>query len=343
MTADIEQINPRNVAALAAWHATVVAADTHGREATATPWQLPEVQADLADQTDAVKLVLGGIEDGRTMVVAGQVHMPLTHSRDLAVIEVFVHPEHRRRGHGSRMLEQLEVVARGHGRSLLETAARWPYDGPADGAGTPGLEFLRRHGFRLGLVDVMRSVDLPVDDARLAALAAEAAPHHAAYTLRSFVGPVPDELAQGWAELEATLMVEAPTGDLEREAESADVDELRRYEAVIEAQGRTKLNTVALDAAGELVAYTDLVVSAHDPDKAFQWGTLVRPDHRGHRLGLAVKVANLRLLQSSAPSATRLLTWNAEVNTHMVEVNEALGFKPLERVGELQKRLPAGG
>ena len=45
---DIEQINPRNEPALAAWHATVVAADRHGRQETATPWQLPEVQATVS-------------------------------------------------------------------------------------------------------------------------------------------------------------------------------------------------------------------------------------------------------------------------------------------------------
>ena len=54
-----------------------------------------------------------------------------------------------------------------------------------------------------------------------------------------------------------------------------------------------------------MVAYTDLAATEHEPERAYQWGTLVRPDHRGHRLGLAVKVANLRLLQESAPTSPR--------------------------------------
>ena len=336
---DIEQINPRNEPALAAWHATVVAADVHGREDTATPWQLPEVQAELMDQTDALRLVFAGIEDGRTVVVSGQIGMSLRHSLQQADLGVFVHPDHRRRGHGSRMLDHLETVARGHGRSVLNAEASWPHEDAADGAGSAGADFLRARGFRFGIGDVMRSLDLPVDDRLLADLAADAAPHHTAYELRSWVGRVPTELEVGWADLVSTLMVEAPVGDMERERESADVEELRRRQATIEAQGRTLFNTVALDADGWPVAYSNLATSIHDPGNAFQWGTLVRPEHRGHRLGLAVKVANLRSFQSTDPVATRLRTWNAEVNTHMVGVNERLGFRPVERLGEFQKRL----
>ena len=336
---DIEQINPLNVPALRAWHDTVVAADTFGREQTASPWQFPEVQAELAAQQDITRLVYAGIEDGRTLVAAGQIGMPLRDNLAQANVAVFVHPEHRRRGHGTRMMEHLETVVRGHGRSVLNAETSWPYDSPADGAREPGPEFLARMGFRLGLGNVMRSLDLPVADRLLVDLAAEAAPHHTAYRLRSWVGPVPAELEVGWADIVSGLMVEAPVGEMERERESADVEELRRRQAMIEAQGRTLYNTVALGRAGGLAAYSNLAISKHDPDNAFQWGTLVRPEHRGHRLGLAVKVANLRLFQSTPQRAARLLTWNAEVNNHMIGVNEALGFVPVERLGEFQKRL----
>ncbi|MFC5175931.1 GNAT family N-acetyltransferase [Nocardioides taihuensis] len=342
-TVDIEQIDPANRAALAAWHATVVAADTFGREENATPWQLPEVEAELAEQTDVTRLVFAGIQDGRTVVVSGQVGMPLRHSTHHADLAVYAHPDHRRRGHGTRMLAHLEEVARGHGRTVANAEAAWPYDAPADGTGTPAGEFLRSCGYKFGIGDVMRTLDLPVDDAVLDALAAEAAPHHAAYTLRSWAGRVPDELAVGWADLLADLMIEAPTGEMERQRESAGVEEMRRHEALVAAQGRTTYNTVALDADGWPVAYSNLAVTRHEPGNAFQWGTLVRPEHRGHRLGLAVKAVNLRFYQDTVrhdeERATRLRTWNAEINTHMVSVNERLGFRAVERLGEFQKGL----
>ena len=65
----------------------------------------------------------------------------------------------------------------------------------------------------------------------------------------------------------------------------------------------------------------------------------MRRAHRGHRLGVAVKVATLRLLQERRPDVTEVLTYNAEVNDHMIAVNELLGFEPVARLGEFQKAL----
>ena len=119
----------------------------------------------------------------------------------------------------------------------------------------------------------------------------------------------------------------------------ADVALRREAEAQLVRQGRTPYSTVALDAAGAVVAYTEVVATTHEPGKAYQWGTLVRKADRGHRLGLAVKVANVQLLQRERPDLTLVVTWNSEVNSHMVAVNEQLGFEPVERLGEFQKRL----
>ena len=53
-------------------------------------------------------------------------------------------------------------------------------------------------------------------------------------------------------------------------------------------------------------------------------------------------MAALRRLQAAEDPAgpvDHVLTWNADSNTHMVAVNEALGFEPAEWCGMLQKRL----
>ncbi len=54
---------------------------------------------------------------------------------------------------------------------------------------------------------------------------------------------------------------------------------------------------------------------------------------------LLVPDKTLALLQRESPFTRRVLTWNAEVNGHMIGVNERLGFVPVERSGEFQKRL----
>lgn len=107
------------------------------------------------------------------------------------------------------------------------------------------------------------------------------------------------------------------------------------------ASGRTKLTTVALDDAGDVAAYTEIAVPEADPGRSFQWGTLVRKAHRGRRLGLATKAANLLWLQTERPEVTSVITWNAEVNRHMVAINERLGFRPVARAAEFQRVLGA--
>jgi GNAT superfamily N-acetyltransferase len=336
---EIGRVDPFDDARLEAWHDVYARAERHGREELATPWTLPELRVQVQQPTRSSRseLLLGTA--GGVAVVAGTVQLRMLDN--LGHAEVFVHtaPEHRRRGHGSAMLAEVERVAHEHGRTTLESEAAWAHDVGPTGAGTPGLEFSRAHGYEMGLGDVMRVLELPVDDGLLDALGAEAATRHPSYTLRSWVGPVPDDLVQSWAELTTTLMTEAPTGEMERESEAVDIAALREGEEVSRRQGRTKFNTVALDADGTVVAYTDIVTTVHEPTRAYQWGTLVRRADRGHRLGMAVKVANLRLLQRKTTGLRRVVTWNAEVTAHMIGVNERLGFVPVERSGELQKRL----
>ena len=72
-------------------------------------------------------------------------------------------------------------------------------------------------------------------------------------------------------------------GTLELEQEVYDEERIRSHEAMMAEAGRTGYFTVALDASGEVVAYTQLAVPRYDPGRVFQWGTLVHPDHRGHR------------------------------------------------------------
>lgn len=339
----IVPVDPFDDAALEAWHAVYAAATVFGYEDTAAPWQLEEARVLLQEPTSdtwaAAWAGLLGDAPGAPVVAAGWMETPLRDNLERADVEVHVLPGHRRRGHGTAMLDHLERVARERGRSILLTEAHHAYAAGPDGAGEPGPEFARARGFTLGLGDVQRELRLPAAEELLDRLAAEAAPHTTAYTLRSWVGPVPDELLAGWAEVTASLMTEAPVGDLALEPEVPDPDGVRERERVVERQGRTTYNTAALDADGTVVAYTDLATTVHEPGRAYQWGTLVRRAHRGHLLGLAVKVANLRLLQAQRPDITRVTTYNAEVNDHMIGVNELLGFQPVARLAELQKIL----
>jgi GNAT superfamily N-acetyltransferase len=337
---EIGEVDVHDDAALQEWYDVSAAALREGLGDLASVWSLAELTVSVREPSRSRRMHLyAGRADGR-VVVAGGLVMPLLDNIDSATVTAEVHPDHWRRGYGTAMLAHVEAEARTRGRVLLDHNLDWPATLGAEGEGWPAREFALHHGYRMTLGELQRELTLPVDDAVLDALAREAAAHHEGYRLTSWVGAVPEQLALGWETLSSSLMTEAPTGDRELEPEVVDVANLREREAVADKQGRTRVCTAALTADGEVAAYTDLAFTPHEPGKAYQWGTLVRSADRGHRLGLAVKVANLRLLQSLDVGVTRLLTWNAEVNAHMIGVNEQLGFRIVARAGGFQKRLP---
>jgi hypothetical protein len=58
-------------------------------------------------------------------------------------------------------------------------------------------------------------------------------------------------------------------------------------------------------------------------------GTLsVAPEHRGHRLGTLIKVANLEFARAQRSELRAIGTCNADSNSHMVAINEAMEFRP---------------
>jgi GNAT superfamily N-acetyltransferase len=334
----IRPLDASEPAAMAAWHATHHAAHVFGQQ-HASPWMLEEMRAEFLGERAGERVEpFGGYLDG-VCVATGTLELPQLDNRHIGYVDVAVHPDHRRQGHGSAMLAHLTDVAVAQGRNTLNADAAWSYDAPADGAGTTNADFLTAHGFVFGLGDVKRALDLPVDDALLDRLAAEAAPHHADYVLRDFAGPVPEDIIDAFGDLVGSLISEAPMGDLDFEPEVFDATRIRADEKVFEASGRTKYTTVAIAGDGEVVAYSELVVPTYDTGRVYQWGTLARPAHRGHRLGLATKVHNLRQVQQHESGRSVVFTYNAEVNDHMIAVNEQMGFRPVARLGEFQKKL----
>ena len=90
--------------------------------------------------------------------------------------------------------------------------------------------------------------------------------------------------------------------------------------------------------SGRLVGHSDIETFADLPQAAYQGNTLVAPDHRGRRLALLLKAANVSRLLRLRPTAERLYTWTAEENPAILRANEELGFVPVSTHPGWQKR-----
>ncbi len=97
--------------------------------------------------------------------------------------------------------------------------------------------------------------------------------------------------------------------------------------------------TAAIAPDGTLAAYTDATIEAARRTQASIDITYALPEHRGHSLGLAVKLAHHRTLRAAVPECRFVLTDNADDNVHMNAVNEAMGYRLVEDLHEVQKEL----
>ena len=262
--------------------------------------------------------------------------MPHLDNLEKAHLAVGVPPERARRGVGTAIVEQLTETLRRSDRTTILAEVNVPFARRADHGYR---QFAERRGFKLANIEIRRTLDLPVPVEQLDAWTDEAAAHHADYRLETFDGPIPDDLVESYCYLLGRLAVDAPTGDIDFEEEVITPDGLREREKRLEEQGRVAYATLAISPQGAAVAHSVLCVPSGDAGNVYQWGTLVHGDHRGHRLGLATKVRNLRAVQQNHPDRTRVITTNSETNGPMVAINEQLGFTPVELLAEFQLKL----
>jgi GNAT superfamily N-acetyltransferase len=251
----------------------------------------------------------------------------LAENQQMLAVEIAVDPAHRRRGAGSALLEAARAEARLDGRSVLLGEAFRPYDDSGAGGAD---RFAEHHGFTAQYAALHQVLDFPIDNQRLNDLAAGIASKHHDYDLVSWDGPCPAEHIEEFCELLSLVDEQVPLDDLDLQPKRWTPERLRAAEERRRTQGRFGSTTVVIAADGTLAGYTRLAGSAQQPGRLDQGDTLVRTEHRGHRLGLALKLANLRALQTRTTEQATIHTWNAEANAAMIAVNDDLGFRPVE-------------
>lgn len=315
--------------------------------------QTPRERWGRLSDADDERLVTLAARDGRTVLGYAQIELPGRGNEHLAYVDLAVRLGSRRRGLGSALWDATVDVARREGRRTVFAGvdqSTEPAPGPrtlvpATGSGgvdmdRPGARFAAGRGLELEQVDRYSVLQVPLAADVLAAhQEAAAAVAHADYELVTWVDRCPDEWVDGLAVLEQAMSTDAPVGGLDLREEPWDAARVRRMERRRDTSGQRTLTAGAVHrATGTLAAFTQIVLGSR-PDFGWQHNTLVRTDHRGHRLGMLVKAGNLAQLAVQAPQARRIGTWNAEENAHMLAINVALGFAPAGGSSSWQLRL----
>lgn len=270
---------------------------------------------------------------------------------DTAWQNVRVLPEFRRRGIGTALADHIEALARAEGkRRILAWAASPPAGGARLDAPTghgsvpaenPEVQFLRARAFRLEQVERGSRLALPVDDTTLAELRRAAERHSGpAYRVHHWVDRTPERWRADRAMLMTRMSTDAPSAGMEEPADMWTVQRLLDAEERWATDPRRQLMAVVEHVPEQtLVGYSLLIIPPSPSRPVDQDDTLVLREHRGHRLGMLLKTANIQELQRLAPGHPSIITFNAEENRPMLDVNEAVGFAPVAHEGAWRKDL----
>jgi GNAT superfamily N-acetyltransferase len=310
-------------------------AELHGRP-DAPFWELQEFLGVFRSHDSGERHELFAAYDGDRMVGNAVLWSFLLDNVDKAAFKVRVDVADRGQGIGRALVQRVEQTVKDDGRSLVMTDATLPFDEQDSHAYR---RFLEACGYEFSIYEVVRHLSLPVDDEQIQEWIDEAAPHHEGYTIETFVGAVPDDLVESLCVLFGQLAVDAPTGVVDFEEETYTAQRYAESLATMAAMGRAGYETVALTPDRQVVAQSTLALSLGANPNVYQWGTFVHREHRGHRLGLATKAANLRAVQAARGDLTRVITQNGDTNDYMVAINERMGFRPIEVSAEFVKHL----
>jgi GNAT superfamily N-acetyltransferase len=246
--------------------------------------------------------------------------MPTRDNLHLVWAQIFVHPDQRRHGHGSVIMNEALRMARESGRSTI-----WVGTAEDDHGAR---RFVEGFGFRYASHDARRRQVLAnVDQAEVQRLWKMAETAAADYGLERLQPPISDEVLTALVEVTAAIN-DAPMGELTYEDEKFDLQRLRDLETAARGRGDRVYRVIARHRdTGEIGGHTVVLTHPLQADVGGQGDTAVARHHRGHRLGLLLKIDMMRWLAEAEPQLEIIETWNNVDNAFMINVNEALGYR----------------
>jgi GNAT superfamily N-acetyltransferase len=320
---EIRDVDVHDVALVTAWYDAQQAAISYDRP-HAVNRTFDALVTQVTVPSDYREFVLLAAFEADEILGVGELGYSLQDNLHLADLEVTVRPEHRRRGIGRALYAAATARRRSAGRtSACGEICVVDDHGP--------LAFARAMGARSVHQEDHLMLELPLADDHLRELTAMAASD---YEVVTWQGRCPDDLIDAYAEMRTRMNQDVPTGELDHEAvvmtperiRAGEERLLRSYDIVVAAARR---------ADGLLCGYS-LVFLPRGSDQVLQDDTLVMPAHRGHHLGLALKLATYAVVAAEHPDRATLHTWTDPENHAMCATNHAFGYRPVERLHEVQ-------
>lgn len=276
-----------------------------------------------------MSLTIRPLDGGERLLGVGHVDVTFQDNPDLATLRLGVHPEHRGEGIATALLEQAIIPGlHAEGREKVIAFGEIPADADPTDPSLPWNRIAARLGLETKNVSICRLCPLPVPEPALAACEADARERSGDYRIELWVDEVPEEHLEAYGVLLRQLDLDEPDGDVEYEAPEFTPERIRDMERRRRESEQRILIAVAIAPDGSIAGNSEVTWSTTPGAvRGWQMNTLVMPEHRGHRLGLALKAATHRRIVELVPELRTLVTWNSETNPWMIAINERLGYE----------------
>ncbi|HUR50439.1 MAG TPA: GNAT family N-acetyltransferase [Acidimicrobiales bacterium] len=323
----VEMLEPRSAprAVLDQFHALQVA-----QSAEAGPHDKPTPIEVLAATWSAlpdfleVTLFLARGDSGRAVGYAYVTHHRTGEDRQLADMQMWAAPAHRRQGVAAALLEAVAANSEARGHALLRTTTTegvgWGEDLCRHVGGRRAHD---RRTWRLALSRVNR------DEIRLTA--AQAAERARGYVLEEVSGALPDAMVDDAVDL-LQFLNDDTSSDIPIEDAKITVPILRDMEATWRAADLQRRWLFARhEPSGTLAGVADGVWQPRTPETIAQNNAVIRPEFRGRSLALWMKACLIDRLLDEWPDAVDIRTTTNFPDPTMDSVDERLGFEPYIR------------
>jgi GNAT superfamily N-acetyltransferase len=237
--------------------------------------------------------------------------------KEMAIADIFILPEFRRRGFGREALQQVVNHMRREGLTLLQASTQTD----------AGRAFSERYGVQRVLETRLSRLLLDqVDHDQLLRMRDDAISHQPGVRIETYEG-LPDVDLEVYAALYTEVMNQQPMGETEN-LESTITPEILRTEFEQEqARGDIRLTKITREADGAISGLTEVLYNPQRPQRVAQMITGVQERYRGRKLGKALKADMLLEVRQRWSEAQFITTGNADSNAAMLAINQQLGFE----------------
>ena len=240
-------------------------------------------------------------------------------NKHLYDVDLYVLPEHRRRGIGASFLPVMVELLDRHGAT---TVGFWTEE-------ESGHEFLKWIGAEPKLSSIesrlkLSEVDLPM----LERWVAEGQARSPRTRLEIYDGPLPEAQWADYAPQLSAMLNTIPFEGLDHGDIVITPEVVREFYARQAVSGTEQHTVLTREPDGVISGITDTGWAPYHHKIVYQWFTGVRHDARGRGIGKWIKAAMLLHMRELYPDIEWISTDNAGSNAPMLKINRAMGFQP---------------